>query len=66
MPGGDLKCFYNEKEKFVNINTNPKIADANVFINANVTSGKLTGSWNYSTFRGKDNEGGLFTAIKKK
>jgi len=63
---GELKGFYNDSAKFININTNPKIADANVFINANVSSKELKGSWYYSTFRGKNKEGGLFTAVKKK
>ena len=35
MYGGALTGYYNDAKKFININTNPKIADANVFINAN-------------------------------
>lgn len=64
LNGGSLSGYYNETKKFININTNPKIADANVFINANVKSGNLNGGWYYSTFRGKNNEGGLFKATK--
>lgn len=64
MNGGDLSGYYNNTKKFININTNPKIADANVFINANLKSGLLTGGWYYSTFRGVGNEGGLFKAVK--
>lgn len=63
---GGLKGFYNDSAKTININTNPKIADANVFINANIDSKELKGSWYYSSFRGKDKEGGLFKATKKK
>lgn len=63
MTGGELKGYYNDKKKFININTNPKIADANVFINAFVKSKNLEGGWHYSTFRGTHNEGGLFKAV---
>ncbi len=64
LNGGPLSGYYNESKKFININTNPRIADANVFINANVKSGNLEGSWYYSTFRGSGNEGGFFKAVK--
>lgn len=64
MNGGELSGYYDNTKKFININTNPKIADANVFINANVKSGNLNGGWYYSTFRGTNNEGGLFKATK--
>ncbi len=64
MSPGDLTGYYNESKKFININTNPKIADANVFINANVKNGDMEGWWYYSTFRGTDKEGGFFKALK--
>jgi hypothetical protein len=64
LKGGEMTGYYNESKKFININTNPKIADANIFINAEVKSGNLEGSWYYSTFRGMDKEGGFFKALK--
>jgi hypothetical protein len=66
MRAGDYKGFYNLLTNSVNINTNPQIADANVFINADVKSGSIEGSWSFSTFRGSSKEGGFFKAIKKK
>ncbi len=66
MTGGELSGYYSDEKKFLNINTNPKIADANVFINVNVKSSALDGSWYYSTFRGMDKEGGLFKAARIK
>ena len=66
MNGGELKGYYNDKKKFISINTNPRIADANVFLNATVKTGEMRGSWSYSTFRGTRNEGGLFSAVKIK
>jgi len=66
MNGGELKGYYNDTRKFININTNPRIADANVFINAIVKSKSMDGGWHYSTFRGTHNEGGLFKATKLK
>ncbi len=64
MTGGFLTGYYSNTKKFININTNPRIADANVFVTANVKNGSLEGSWYYSTFRGMDKEGGLFKATK--
>ncbi len=66
MSGGELSGYYSDEKKFLNINTNPKIADANVFINVNVKSSLLDGSWYYSTFRGMDKEGGMFKATRIK
>ncbi|HAX48264.1 MAG TPA: hypothetical protein PK605_06500 [Ignavibacteria bacterium] len=66
MNGGEMKGYYNDARKFININTNPRIADANVFINAIVKSKSIEGGWHYSTFRGTHNEGGLFKATKIK
>lgn len=66
MSGGELSGYYSDEKKFLNINTNPKIADANVFINVNVKSSLLDGSWYYSTFRGMDKEGGFFKATRIK
>jgi hypothetical protein len=63
---GPLTAFYDDSMKTLNINTNPMIADANVFVNALVSSGKLNGTWYYSTFRGGGIEGGFFKATKQK
>jgi major membrane immunogen (membrane-anchored lipoprotein) len=66
LNAGEFKGYYDDTKKFININTNPRIADANVFINANVKGTGLEGGWYYSTFRGTRNEAGLFTATKIK
>lgn len=66
MNGGEMTGYYNDERKFININTNPRIADANVFINAFLKKGNLEGGWHYSTFRGAHNEGGLFKAVRIK
>jgi hypothetical protein len=68
MSGGELKGYYNESTRMININTNPRIADANIFLNGKVSSSSLSGTWNYSTFRGAGNEAGMFNAnyIKNK
>jgi hypothetical protein len=64
MKGGEFSGFYNDSLKMLSINTNPKIADANVFINAKVTGNEITGGWSFSTFRSGLKEAGLFKAIK--
>lgn len=47
----------NQTEKTVFINTNPKIADSNVFWNMEVKKNSLQGDWNFSVFRGSINKG---------
>lgn len=42
---------------FVFINTNPRIADANVFWNMKILSNSVSGEWRYSVFRGSVNKG---------
>ena len=42
----------NRVEKTVFINTNPKVADSNVFWNMNLYSDSVSGEWRYSIFRG--------------
>ncbi len=39
------------------INTNPRIADANVFWNMKIRSTSVSGEWRYSVFRGSVNKG---------
>jgi hypothetical protein len=41
----------NENSKTVLINTNPAVADNNVFFNLNIKNGLLDGEWYYSAFR---------------
>lgn len=54
---GEFEGNVNEIEKKVFINTNPKIADSNVFWNLLIKKNSLTGEWNYSTFRGSGTRG---------
>ena len=65
LNAGELAAYYNDSTKFININTNPKLADANVFINAYIKGKEINGGWSFSTFRGTKNEGGLFKAVRK-
>jgi hypothetical protein len=65
LAAGEIAAYYNDSTKFININTNPRLADANVFINAYVKGKEINGGWNFSTFRGTRNEGGLFKAVRK-
>lgn len=62
MDGGDYKGMYNHKLKSIWVNTNPMIADANVFLNGTAAGNMWSGSWNFSTFRGTRQEAGFFTA----
>ena len=66
MNGGAFTGFYNDSLKSIGINTNPKIADANIFFNGDVTSSSIKGYWYYSSFRGVDKEAGFFKANKVK
>lgn len=66
MRPGDYKGFYNDSLRTVNINTNPQIADANVFITSDVRTDGLSGWWNFSTFRGTQNQAGFFKASPMK
>lgn len=62
MSNGEFKGYYDDKRKFISINTNPKIADANIFINADVKGSEISGGWYYSSFRGLNKEAGVFIA----
>lgn len=53
------------KGKKANINTNPKIADNNIFISIEINKESLTGKWTFSTMRGKIGNGN-FSAVKVK
>ncbi|MFA5404464.1 MAG: hypothetical protein WC358_05980 [Ignavibacteria bacterium] len=52
-------------EKKASINTNPKIADNNIFIGFDIKNESLTGKWTFSTMRGKIGWG-YFSAVKVK
>ncbi len=54
---GQFDGNVNNIEKKVFINTNPKIADSNVFWNLIIKRTSLSGEWNYSTFRGITSKG---------
>lgn len=56
----DMGYFEGKADKKTNsifINLNPKIADANVFIDAKVSDDSLIGDWRYSTLNGIQNKG---------
>ncbi len=54
---GEFDGNINEAEKIVFINTNPKIADSNVFWNMKIKKNSVSGEWRYSVFRGIGNKG---------
>jgi len=62
--GGEFEGDVNSVEKFVFINTNPKIADSNVFWRMRIRKDGLSGGWNYSVFRG-ETSGGLVKVTKQ-
>ncbi|MCX7878434.1 MAG: hypothetical protein N2510_07325 [Ignavibacteria bacterium] len=68
LRGGSLEGWWNNNSKTVNINLNPMIADANVYLSAEVNkSGNMKGSWIFSAFRNtRKGEGGFFNATRIK
>lgn len=62
--GGDFSGNADYTKGRIFVNTNPRIADANVFFNAAIYSSFFQGEWNYSTFRGPTSSGEL--VIRKK
>ncbi|MEP7146837.1 MAG: hypothetical protein ABI792_07485 [bacterium] len=54
---GDFEGNIIPADKKVFINTNPRIADSNVFWNMSIKKNSLSGEWMYSTFRGTGNKG---------
>jgi hypothetical protein len=62
---GDFEGQYSLEESRISINMNPKIADANIFLNGTAYRDSVIGTWNYSTFRGPANEG-IFKAYYRK
>jgi hypothetical protein len=62
---GEFAGNADYKQGKVFINTNPKVADANVFFNVTIYSSFYQGEWNYSTFRGSTSRGELVIRKKK-
>lgn len=54
---GEFSGDINTKEKRVFINTNPRIADSNVFWYLDFKKSSLSGDWIHSTFRGSSSKG---------
>ena len=48
---GEFAGNISAPEKKVFINTNPKIADSNVFWNMTIRKNSVSGEWNFSVFR---------------
>lgn len=61
--GNEFEGDVNVTDKIVFINTNPKIADSNVFWRMRIRKDGLSGGWNYSVFRG-NTSGGLVKVTK--
>jgi uncharacterized protein YaiE (UPF0345 family) len=51
MSKGEFTGKVNQKEKNVLINTNPGVADDNVFFNLKINSSSLEGEWYYTASR---------------
>jgi hypothetical protein len=62
---GAFEGQYSVEESKLFINMNPKIADANIFLNGTTYQDSVIGTWNYSTFRGPTNSG-IFKAYYRK
>jgi hypothetical protein len=50
--GGTFSGDYKKSEGMVFLNMNPKLADANVFVNVKVYRSSLAGEWKYTTING--------------
>ena len=59
---GSCEGTYVKTEGLIHLNMNPKLADANVFINAKIYRYSLAGEWTFSTFRQGKNAKGNFVA----
>jgi hypothetical protein len=62
---GEFEGDFNPVERKIFINTNPRIADANVFLYLDYTKHSLSGTWKFSTFRGAADSRGTFKAYKR-
>ncbi len=54
---GKFEGAYLEKSKSLTINMNPKLSDANLFINAQSQNDSLIGDWYFSTMKGVQQRG---------
>lgn len=59
---GEFDGQYNPVENKITFNMNPKIADANIFMNGTIYADSIIGTWNFSTMRGVK-EQGIFKAF---
>lgn len=50
--GGNFDGSFEKSKGMVHLNMNPKLADANVFINAKVFRNSIAGEWSFSTYTG--------------
>ena len=55
----EFQGTYDPVSRKLWINTNPKLADSNVFWNAGTGKSSLSGEWNHSVFRGSGTKGKL-------
>jgi len=62
---GDFSGDFDYTTNKIYINTNPRIADANVFFNLTMYSSFYEGEWRYSTFRGPT-DGGRLKVVPKR
>lgn len=49
---GDFSGHINYKDRKASVNTNPRIADSNVFFSLYLDTEAMFGDWSYSTLRG--------------
>jgi len=62
---GEFSGDYDYSKGKIFMNTNPRIADANVFFSLTMYSSFYEGTWQYSTFRGPTDNGRLKLVPKK-
>ena len=62
---GDFEGQFSLELNKVSVNMNPKVADANIFLNGDCYQDSIIGTWNYSTMRGPLNTG-VFKAFYRK
>ncbi len=62
---GSLAGTYSKAENKLFINMNPKVADANIFINGKVFRNSLVGQWSYSTIIGVQAAGSFIAMAKE-
>jgi major membrane immunogen (membrane-anchored lipoprotein) len=55
--GGTFDGSYNKTDGMIHLNMNPKLADANVFVEARVYRNSIAGEWSFSTMKGVEATG---------